>query len=421
MVFIFVSQQGYIITNQQTSNLVNLLLPSPSGSFQINLVSTSKKKLSLILPTYNESKNLQFVISQLISLLDSKLPENYELIVVDDDSPDKTWKIAQSLLPKYSQLKVIRRQGEKGLSTAVIRGWQASQGDILGVIDADLQHPPEILVSMVNTIEEGRDLVIASRHIEGGGVSDWSFGRRFLSRGAQTIGLVILPEVVGKVSDPMSGYFLVKREAIAQQKLNPRGYKILIEVLARCHISKIAEVGYIFQERQAGESKVTYQQYLDYLVHLIVLRLYLWQVNRFIRFGLVGLTGVFVDMSILYLLSDPHTLAWGLTRSKIIAGEVAIINNFLWNDAWTFADIAIKQIGWQQRLKRLLKFNLICLLGLFLNVVILNLLFNYLGFNNFSTGRYIANLIAIAIVTGWNFWLNLKLSWRVTQVNSKKT
>ncbi|MGB7519733.1 MAG: glycosyltransferase, partial [Spirulinaceae cyanobacterium] len=351
----------------------------------------------------------------------SKIPENYELIVVDDDSPDKTWEIAQSLLPKYSQLKVIRRQEEKGLSTAVIRGWQASQGKILGVIDADLQHPPEILLSMLNTIEEGRDLVIASRHIEGGGVSDWSFSRRFLSRGAQTLGLVILPEVIGKVSDPMSGYFLVKREAIAQQKLNPRGYKILIEVLARCNIGKIAEVGYIFQERQAGESKVTYQQYWDYLLHLISLRLYLWQTNRFIRFGLVGLTGVLVDMSVLYLLSDPSTFAWGLTRSKIIAGEVAIINNFLWNDAWTFADIAMKQKGWGKRLKRLLKFNLICLIGLFLNVLILNLLFNYLGFNNFSTGRYIANLIAIGIVTGWNFWLNLKLSWRVTEVNSNKT
>ncbi|MGB3691800.1 MAG: glycosyltransferase [Spirulinaceae cyanobacterium] len=398
-----------------------MLLPSPLGAFQINLVSTAKKKLSLILPTYNESKNLPLIIPQLISLLDSKIPENYELIVVDDDSPDKTWEIAQSLLPKYSQLKVIRRQEEKGLSTAVIRGWQASQGKILGVIDADLQHPPEILLSMLNTIEEGRDLVIASRHIEGGGVSDWSFSRRFLSRGAQTLGLVILPEVIGKVSDPMSGYFLVKREAIAQQKLNPRGYKILIEVLARCNIGKIAEVGYIFQERQAGESKVTYQQYWDYLLHLISLRLYLWQTNRFIRFGLVGLTGVLVDMSVLYLLSDPSTFAWGLTRSKIIAGEVAIINNFLWNDAWTFADIAMKQKGWGKRLKRLLKFNLICLIGLFLNVLILNLLFNYLGFNNFSTGRYIANLIAIGIVTGWNFWLNLKLSWRVTEVNSNKT
>lgn len=398
-----------------------MLISPPLGSFHIDRISNYHKKLSLILPTYNESKNIPLIIPRLISLLDSQLPGDYELIVVDDDSPDKTWEIAQSLLLKYPQLKVIRRQEEKGLSTAVIRGWQVCQGEILGVIDADLQHPPEILLSMLTAMKKGKDLVVASRHVEGGGVSDWSFARRFLSRGAQTIGLIVLPEVVGRVSDPMSGYFLVKREAIAQQKLNPRGYKILIDILARCKISRIAEVGYVFQERQVGESKVTSHQYLDYLLHLISLRFHLWQVNRFICFGFVGLSGVFVDMSVLYLLSDPSTLGWGLTRSKIIAGEVAIINNFLWNDAWTFADLAMKQKGWGQRCKRLLKFNIVCLLGLVLNILILNLLFNYLGFQNFPTGRYVANLIAIAIVTGWNFWLNLKLSWRVTEVSEQKT
>ncbi len=398
-----------------------MLVSSLLDSFHIDLIPNCQKKLSLVLPTYNESKNIPLIIPRLISLLDSQLPGDYELIVVDDDSPDKTWEIAQSLLLKYPQLKVIRRQEEKGLSTAVIRGWQVSQGEILGVIDADLQHPPEILLSMLTAMEEGKDLVVASRHVEGGGVSDWSFARRFLSRGAQTIGLIVLPEVVGRVSDPMSGYFLVKREAIAQQKLNPRGYKILIDILARCKISRIAEVGYVFQERQVGESKVTSRQYLDYLLHLISLRFHLWQINRFIRFGFVGLSGVFVDMSVLYLLSDPSTLGWGLTRSKIIAGEVAIINNFLWNDAWTFADLAMKQKGWGQRCKRLLKFNIVCLLGLVLNILILNLLFNYLGFQNFPVGRYVANLIAIAIVTGWNFWLNLKLSWRVTEVREQKT
>jgi dolichol-phosphate mannosyltransferase len=132
-------------------------------------------------------------------------------------------------------------------------------------------------------------------------------------------------------------------------------------------------------------------------------------IGRFMRFGLVGLSGVFVDMAMFYLLSDPTTLAWGLTRSKIIASEVAIINNFLWNDRWTFGDISSHQKGWKKRLKRFIKFNLICLAGLILNVLLLNILFNAFGIN-----RYLANLIAIAAVTVWNFWLNLKLSWRVT-------
>jgi dolichol-phosphate mannosyltransferase len=104
---------------------------------------------------------------------------------------------------------------------------------VLGVIDADLQHPPELLLKLWGEIKRGGDLAVASRHVEGGGVSDWSVIRRFLSRGAQTLGLIILPEVIGRVSDPMSGYFMVRRRCIAGRTLSPLGYKILIEVLAR--------------------------------------------------------------------------------------------------------------------------------------------------------------------------------------------
>jgi dolichol-phosphate mannosyltransferase len=341
----------------------------------------------------------------------------YELIVVDDDSPDLTWKIAQDLMPHYPHLQVIRRSQERGLSTAVIRGWQSAQGEILGVIDGDLQHPPEILLKLLSAIRDA-DLAIASRHVEAGGVSDWSLTRRILSRGAQVLGLVILPNVLGRVSDPMSGYFLVRRRAIAQSPLHPVGYKILLEVIGRGEIQQIAEVGYVFQERQGGKSKVTWQQYVEYLRHLFSLR---WRsapftasirqlpIQRFIQFGLVGLSGVAVDMTMFYLLSDPAALGWGLTRSKLLAAEVAIVNNFLWNDRWTFGDIASQQQGWRKRCRRFAKFNLVCLMGLILNVLILNFLFNRLGVN-----RYGANLIAIALVTLWNFWLNLKLSWRVT-------
>ena len=414
------------------------LLPVPSGPLQVldyvidqhasrykyGIVTTPcPVKFSLILPTYNEGQNIPDIIHLLSAILDPIIPEDYELIVVDDNSPDGTWEIAQQLVSIYPQLRVMRRQDERGLSTAVIRGWQVARGEVLGVIDADLQHPPEVLLKLLNVLENGADLAVASRHVEGGGVSKWSFVRRFLSRGAQILGLILLPGVVGRVSDPMSGYFLVRRSAIARRTLYPLGYKILLEVLGRGNIKRIDEVGYIFRERQDGESKVTAKQYIDYLHHLLRLRIargklgQLQQrfdipIGRLIRFGLVGLSGVFVDMSVFYLLSDPTTLALGLTGSKIIAAEVAIINNFLWNDHWTFSDLARHQRGWHKRLKRFLKFSLICLAGLTLNVLVLNLLFNAFGIN-----RYIANLIAIAVVTIWNFWLNLKLSWRVTKVN----
>ncbi|WP_330202552.1 glycosyltransferase [Cyanobacterium sp. DS4] len=370
--------------------------------------------LSLIIPTYNESENIPPLIIQLTSLLDRTLEQKYEIIIVDDDSPDLTWKIAQDLSNQYPQLKVIRRQGEKGLSTAVMKGWEKAQGEILGVIDADLQHPPESLLQLWSEIEKGADLAVASRHVEGGGVSDWSLLRRFLSRGAQTLGLIILPGVIGRVSDPMSGYFLVRRRCLANSKLNPLGYKILIEVLAKGKIGWISEVGYVFQERQEGQSKVTKQQYIDYIRHLVRLRLSLWKFERFLRFGVVGLSGVFVDMGFLYLLSDSSTLGLPLTRSKIIAAELAIINNFLWNDSWTFRDIAQTQPGKRRKIKRFIKFNLICLAGLILNVLFLNIFYNIFGLN-----RYVANLGAIAIVTIWNYWLNLKLSWRSTELDSE--
>lgn len=399
------------------------LLKVPTGTLEIkDLPGSSNLCLSLVIPTYKERDNILKVIQILTQTLNESIPGDYELIVVDDDSPDLTWKVAQSLTQEYPQLRVMRRQQERGLSSAVIRGWQVAKGDILGVIDGDLQHPPEVLTQLLTKIAQGADLAVASRHVDGGGVSSWSVVRRFLSRGAQVLGLILLPKLLSRVSDPMSGYFMVRRHSILGVTLNPVGYKILLEVIARGNIKNISEVGYVFCERKDGESKVTWKQYLQYLHHLIRLRLSTgllgglsqgldFPMGRFLRFGLVGLSGVFVDMAILYLLSDPTTLALPLTRSKIIAGEIAICNNFLWNDAWTFADVSKKQQQWSQRLKRFLKFNLICLAGLVLNVLVLNLVFNFLIPN-----RYIANLIAIAVATIWNFWVNLKLSWRVTQV-----
>lgn len=366
---------------------------------------------SLIIPTYNEGKNIKNLVEQITQLLEQIIPNEYELIIVDDDSLDRTWEIALELTEEYPCLRVMRREKEKGLSTAVIRGWQVARGEILGVIDADLQHPPETLLNLWKEIQKGADLAVASRNAEGGGVSDWSIFRRFLSRGAQTLGLIILPEVIGKISDPMSGYFFVRRRCLLGCRLSPLGYKILVEVLGRGKIAWIAEVGYVFQERQEGENKVTKKQYIDYIRHLIRLRFSLWEITRFIRFGLVGFSGVFVDMTFLYLLSDPTTLALPLTRSKIIASELAIINNFLWNDAWTFKDISQKQPGKRQKIKRLIKFNIICLGGLIINVLLLNFFFNVFGLN-----RYLANLISIVLVTVWNYWLNLKLSWRSTEL-----
>ncbi|TMB04111.1 MAG: glycosyltransferase [Deltaproteobacteria bacterium] len=377
----------------------------PRGPLRVDPGREPPIRLSLIVPTYNESRNLEELLRQLTAVLEPRLSGEYEIVVVDDDSPDGTWAVAMRLAERWSAVRVMRRRSEKGLSTAVIRGWQVARGEVLAVIDADLQHPPEVLARLWEAVKAGADLAVASRRAEGGGVSDWSALRRALSRGAQLLGLLVLPSVVGRVSDPMSGCFMIRRSAIAGVELSPLGYKILIEVLGRGRIRTICEVGYVFRERLAGESKVTARLYADYLRHLIRLRLATLPA-RFPRFAAVGLSGVGVDMALLFLFADPRALGWGLTQGKILAAEAAIINNFIWNDSWTFRDVARQLGGGAARLKRFARFNLICAMGLALSVLLLALQVDVLGVN-----RYFANAVAIALVTAWNFWMNEAFSW----------
>lgn len=234
--------------------------------------SSDAVRLSLVLPTYNERDNLEAVVEQVKRVLDGRLPDAYELIVVDDDSPDRTWEVAQALAETDRTLRVIRRLHDRGLASAVLDGWGAARGEILGVIDADLQHPPEILAKLLDAIDAGADLAVASRHVSGGGVKDWSLARRLLSRGAQALGLLMLPEVIGRLSDPMSGFFLVRQAAVQGVELQPIGYKILIEVVARARIDRLSEVGYVFNVRRLGDSKVSRREYVNYLRHLWRLR-----------------------------------------------------------------------------------------------------------------------------------------------------
>jgi dolichol-phosphate mannosyltransferase len=267
-------------------------------------------------------------------------------------------------------------------------------------MDADLQHPAEVNLALLREIDRGAELAAASRHVEGGGVSDWSLARRLLSRGAQLLGLLVLPGVLGRLTDPMSGYFMLKRSKLAGKKLDPLGYKILIEVVARCNPTWIGEVGYVFRERAEGQSKVTTALYAQYLAHLVKLRLATLSDSAFLKFCVVGASGVLVDMGLLYVLSDPRMLALGLTRSKILAAETAIASNFLLNDLWTFRQTARAQPGFRARFRRFLGFNAICSAGLLLNVALLNLLFNY--------GH-------------WNYWLNRKMNWAPLRVSAENT
>jgi dolichol-phosphate mannosyltransferase len=364
--------------------------------------------LSLVLPTYNEAAHIESVVDQTIAALDAIPALTYEIIIVDDDSPDRTWQIAQQLAQRHPQVRAIRRQNERGLSTAILRGWQIARGEIFGVMDADLQHPAQTTQELWRAITNHEtDLAIASRYIEGGGVSDWSLSHRAVSRAAQLLGLVVLPEITGKVTDPMSGFFFVRRSALENRELRPLGYKILVEILARGDIARIAEVPYTFRERPELPSKHSTAVGVQFLEHLFRIRLHLLKNSSFVRFCIVGASGTIIDTAMLFLLSDPRTLGWSLTLSKIIAAEIALTNNFIWNDLWTFGQFTSHQSGWRQRLRRFAKFNMLCSVGIILNLIILNI-----GVNVFHINRYLANLSAIALVTFWNYNTNRKLSWR---------
>jgi len=222
------------------------------------------EKISLVVPTYNERENLPTLMEVLRSVLgDYEL----EIIIVDDSSLDGTGEVAEQLSREYSNVKVIHRERKKGLASAVIEGFNCASEDILGVIDADLQHPPENICKMLKEIQNGADIVIASRYVEGGGIEGWSKGRKLISKVASLLARVIFPKV-RNIRDPVSGFFLLKRAALEGANLNPIGSKILLEILTKGTYDKVVEVPYVFQERKKGKNKLGFEEYFYYLRHM---------------------------------------------------------------------------------------------------------------------------------------------------------
>lgn len=227
-------------------------------------------KISVVIPTYNERENLPELVERLSRALQGY---EYEIVIVDDDSPDKTWGLAEELARKYP-IKVIRRTKEKGLSSAVIRGFKEASGDVFVVMDADLQHPPEKVPELIEAIKRGADIAIASRYVPGGAVKNWYWYRKLISKGAIMIGRVALPRI-RNVKDPVSGFFALRREVVEGVELNPVGFKILMEILVKGHYNNVREVPFTFGLRKAGESKLGSRTIVNYLRHIY--RLMRWE------------------------------------------------------------------------------------------------------------------------------------------------
>jgi dolichol-phosphate mannosyltransferase len=225
--------------------------------------------VSIIIPTFNERGNIEKLIPEVFKSC-KRLGTDIEIIIVDDNSPDGTGKLAEQLSKKYC-VKVIHRKGKLGLASAVILGFSKSDTEIVGVMDADLSHPPEIIPKLIRPILEGQaECVVGSRYIPGGGVEVWPFHRKLISKMATLMAFPLTP-----VKDPMSGLFFIRRGALTGIKLNAKGYKIGLEVLVKANYASVCEVPYVFRNRIVGKSKLTISEYLHYIRNLFVLGIYL--------------------------------------------------------------------------------------------------------------------------------------------------
>lgn len=374
---------------------------------------------TLILPTYNEIENLKV----LLPILESLFNDNniiYEIIVVDDDSPDRTWHWVQTYSSKNSNIRVIRRITEKGLSSAVVTGMASSNGEIIGVMDADMQHDESIIPKMIESLKV-YDIVIGSRISKDGSYGDMNFYRKILSLGAIFLAKILLPI---KSNDPMSGFFILKKDIFERSKdrINPRGYKILLEFLAKNPNIKISEIGYSFRKRVHGKTKLSGTIIQQYLIALIDLRFGPYFSWIFIKYAITGFLGIFINLlgqytfneiSIFLKIENNNDNLLFPSTAVAFGFELSVFFNFLLNNYWTFQDRS--RIGIKNQISAFIKFNSVSLIGFTIQyscwIFILQI------FNNFEpsifTGytTYISNLIGILIATSTNYKLNSSFTW----------
>jgi len=281
--------------------------------------------ISIIIPTLNEKENINELLKRIReSLNDIK----YEIIFVDDGSKDGTIEEIEELKRKYKNIKIIERRYRKGLSSAFIDGIKHSNGKYIVLMDADLQHPPELLRKMYEKALDGYDLVIASRYIKGGKIENWNIIREFISKTSIFIAYIFLPEIL-KVKDPLSGYFLIKKDLLNNFKISdPFSYKVLLDILVKVNYNKLIEIPYTFKERKHGKSKLGKRIIFSYLKQVFLL----FDIFQFIKFYLVGLSGIVINLLALYLL----IFYLPFYISSFLAILISIIWNFILNDLFVF-------------------------------------------------------------------------------------
>ncbi|MBS0580575.1 MAG: glycosyltransferase family 2 protein [Proteobacteria bacterium] len=318
-------------------------------------------ELSIIVPTFNEHDN----VAELLRRLRLCLPHgSWEVIFVDDDSPDGTAERVRALAAEDSRVRCIQRVGRRGLASACVEGMLSTSAAYLAVIDADLQHDERLLPRMLEALrQEEIDIVVGSRYAAGGDLGDWDARRARLSRLATRLSRTLVP---AQLTDPMSGFFMIRREAFmdSQRHLSSIGFKILADLFASSpRALRFRELGYIFGTRQAGESKFDSASAWDYAMLVLDKLVGRWLPVRFIAFSLVGALGVVVHFAVL-------SVAFQVLRSSFVASQAIAIGcamtfNFAVNNLLTYRDRRLRGLRW---LRGWLTFMLACSLGALMNL-----------------------------------------------------
>lgn len=355
--------------------------------------------LSIIIPTFNEQENVQSTIQKISHIIrNSNVP--FEIIIVDDNSTDKTQEMVIDLIARRYPVVLIARTKDPGLSQSVMAGIERAMGSVVVVTDADLSHSVEIIPDMYKEIKNNNtDIVIGSRYMPGGGIKYWPFKRRVISFGATFLSKNLFPQT----TDPVSGFFAIKKDlALNTPNLRPKGYKILLEFLGKCRWHTLKEIPYTFQNRKLGNSKLKTTTIIDFIKQLVDISFYpgraQTEIHKMFCFGLVGITGIAVNMIALVILKDYVPLI----GASFLAIELSIVSNFILNDLWTFKEN--KNDTW---LHRMFSYNGVALGGMIINIATLTIL------TLFGIWYILANLVGILLGFAWNFIGNRKLTWKV--------
>jgi dolichol-phosphate mannosyltransferase len=347
---------------------------------------------------------------------------DYELLIADDDSPDRTWAVAQELATQNPRVRVLRRTTDRGLSPAVIEAFLLSSSDYVGVIDADLQHDPAILPQMIAALDAGAEIAVGSRYVEGGGTGTWNAARRFQSRIATKLAQTFLGV---ELTDPMSGYFILRRDDFnrIQEQLDSSGFKILLEIIARLAPSRLGEVPYTFRTRVAGQSKLSSKVVLQYLGQL-------WRLSsvsrymsvRFVKFALVGASGTIINLCA--FLSFARLLGLQDWRISALATLFANLTNYVFNNAWTFVDRGHRGCSLLRGYVTYLGFSLVGMSASTLTFAGLARAYHtYLHTVQPAKESNILalgfQLVGILVGTVFNYELNKRFTWRDKEVSER--